>query len=225
MNKPKLVPVRQPRGAEGIVIVLHGGAARRGEMMVSPAQLSVLRMIPVARRIARTGGRRLAVYRVLNSYRGWDTRHTPVQDAHWALDRVAERYAGLPVCFVGHSLGGRAAILAAGRPEVRGVAALAAFVYPDDADRLGLRDLRFLFVHGLRDRIAPVQRARALAARLARRNQVGFVAVRNGKHAMLAEHRTFEKAAADFVSATLLGTTPSSPVAEAMAGPEVVEVG
>lgn len=207
MSKPKLVPVRQPRGAEGVVVVLHGGAARRGEMMVSPAQLSVLRMIPVARRIARTGRRRLAVYRLLNSYRGWDTRHTPVEDAHWALDQVAERYGDVPVCLVGHSLGGRAAILAAGRPTVRGVVALAAFVYPNDADRLALRDRRILFVHGLRDRIAPVQRARGLAARLARRNEVDFVDVPDGKHAMLAEHRTFEKAAADFVTATLLGTT------------------
>lgn len=225
MSTPRLVPVRQPRAAEAAVIVLHGGASRRGEMMVSPAQLSVLRMIPVARRIARAGDRRIAVYRLLNSYRGWDTRHTPVQDAHWALDRVAERYGDVPVCLVGHSLGGRAAVLAAGRPVVRGVVALAAFVYANDADRLGLRDRRILFVHGLRDRIAPVQRAQALAARLAGRNQVGFVAVRNGKHAMLAEHRTFERATVDFVRATLLGTTPGSPVAEAMHGSEVVEVG
>lgn len=225
-SKPRLLPVRQPREVEGIVIVLHGGAARRGEVMVSPAQLSVLRMIPVARRIARAGRRRIAVYRLLNSYRGWDTRHTPVEDAHWALDQVAERYgADVPVCLVGHSLGGRASILAATRPAVRGVVALAAFVYANDADRLLLRERRILFVHGLRDRIAPVQRARALAARLAARNQVGFVAVRNGKHAMLAEHRTFERAAADFVTATLLGTTPGSPVAEAMEGPEPVEVG
>ncbi len=34
---------------------------------------------------------RLAVFRLLNSRRGWDTRHTPVHDARWALDQVAER--------------------------------------------------------------------------------------------------------------------------------------
>lgn len=225
MSKPRLVGVREPDAPEGVVIVLHGGAARRGEMMVSPTQLSVLRMIPVARRIARTGRGRLAVYRLLNSYRGWDTRHTPVHDAAWAVDQVRQRYGDVPVSLVGHSLGGRASILASRLPAVRSVVALAAFVYASDADGLGLQHRRILFVHGLRDRIAPARRAQALAERLARHNQVGFIAVRNGKHAMLAGHRTFERAAADFVGATLLGTTPGSPVAEALRGSAVVEVG
>lgn len=178
--------------------------------MVSPTQLSVLRLVPLARRIARAGKGRLAVYRLLNSYRGWDTSHTPVQDVAWAIEQVVERHGpDVPVCLVGHSLGARAAILAADRPPVRGVVALAAFVYPNDADGLGLRDRQILFVHGLRDRIAPARRARQLAERLARHNRVGFLALPDGKHAMLAEHRRFGTAAADFVTATLLGTPPS----------------
>src|SRR4051812_42709123 len=101
--------------------------------MVSPTQLSVLRMIPIARRIARAGRGRLAVFRLLNSHRGWDATHTPVHDARWALDRVAEELgAHLPTCLVGHSLGGRAALLAAARPDVRSVVALAPWVYPTD---------------------------------------------------------------------------------------------
>lgn len=230
MSSAKLVAVREPATPEGVVLLVHGGASRRGRMMVSPAQLSVLRMIPVARRIARFGRGRLAVYRLLNSYRGWDTSHTPVHDIAWALDQVAERYGpDVPVCLVGHSLGGRASILASRLPSVRSVVALAAFVYAADADGLGLRDRQILFVHGLRDRIAPAQRARQLAERLARTNAVGFIAIRNGKHAMLAQHRTFERAAADFVGATLLGRTPPPPVADAMAGGmaggDVVQVG
>jgi len=73
----RLVPVRTPRDPEGVVIVLHGGASRGDRMMVSPAQLSVLRMVPVARRIARAGRSRLAVHRLLNSHRGWDSQTTP----------------------------------------------------------------------------------------------------------------------------------------------------
>ncbi|KRB76344.1 hypothetical protein ASE01_15210 [Nocardioides sp. Root190] len=225
MSTPRLVAVRAPESPEGIVLLVHGGASRRGRMMVSPTQLSVLRMIPIARRVARAGQGRLAVHRLLNSYRGWDTSHTPVHDIEWAVGQVLERYGpDVPICLVGHSLGGRASILAAGLPAVRSVVALAAFVYPTDADRLGLRDRQILFVHGLRDRIAPAQRAQQLAERLARSNRVGFIAIRNGKHAMLAEHREFGGAAVDFVGATLLDRTPSSPVAEAMAGKGVVHV-
>ena len=69
---------RDPRAARprGVVLVLHGGAGR-GSRRVSPAQLSVLRMVPVAGRIARAGTGRLAVYRLLNSHRGWDSRRRP----------------------------------------------------------------------------------------------------------------------------------------------------
>ncbi len=226
MSAARLVAVSEPGAPEGVVVVLHGGASRRGRMMVSPAQLSVVRMIPVARRVARAGKGRLAVYRLLNSYRGWDAGHTPVDDAAWAVAQVAERYGpDVPVRLVGHSLGGRAAILASGLPSVRSVVAMAAFVYAADADGLRADDRQILFVHGLRDRIAPAQRARQLAERLSRRHRVGFIAVREGKHAMLAEHRVFERAAADFVGATLLGTTPPPPVADVLGGQAVVEVG
>ncbi|MFL6171590.1 MAG: hypothetical protein ACJ716_01745 [Marmoricola sp.] len=54
MSEPRLVPVIEPRSPQGVVLVLHGGAGRGSRMMVSPAQLSVLRIIPVARRLART---------------------------------------------------------------------------------------------------------------------------------------------------------------------------
>src|SRR6478735_5171734 len=113
----RLIDVALPERPEGVVLVMHGGAARRGRVMVSPAQLSVLRMVPIARRVARAGRDRLAVFRLLNSSRGWDTRHTPVQDARWALGRIAERFGRtLPTSLVGHSLGGRAALLAAPQP-------------------------------------------------------------------------------------------------------------
>jgi pimeloyl-ACP methyl ester carboxylesterase len=121
---PRLIDVATRTDPTGVVLVLHGGANRRGSPMVSPTQLSVLRMVPIARRIARAGRGRLAVLRLLNSSRGWDTRHTPVDDVAWALDEL-ERHADTlpPVALVGHSLGGRAALLAAADPRV--VAAVA----------------------------------------------------------------------------------------------------
>lgn len=104
-SEPKLIPVTVPRRPVAVALVLHGGASRAGSPMVSPTQLSVLRMIPIARRIARLGADRLAVFRLLNSTRGWDARHTPADDARWALDRATEQLGErLPTCLVGHSL-------------------------------------------------------------------------------------------------------------------------
>lgn len=202
MAEPRLVPVAEPRDPDGVVLVLHGGASRPGNPMVQPTQLSVLRMVPVARRIARATRGRVAVYRLLNSHRGWDTRHTPVMDAAWALDRVAERLGGRPpTCLVGHSLGGRAALLAGDQADVVGVVALNPWVYATDT--ADLRGRRVLFVHGDADRIASPERARLVADRIARTTDVEWRTVPGGKHAMLRHGSVFEKAAADFVVATL----------------------
>ena len=186
------------------MVVLHGGASRRENMMVSPTQLSVLRMIPIARSIARAGHGRLAVFRLLNSRRGWDAHHTPVRDVEWALDQLATlEDPSLPVCLVGHSLGGRAALMAAGHPRVRGAAALAPWVLPGD-DPPGLDGGRLLIVHGDRDRIASPQRSAALAQRLRRQGHpVDYVTVPGGKHAMLSHHREFTRPAAQFAVETL----------------------
>jgi predicted esterase len=223
-NYARLVETTAPAYPAGVVIVLHGGAARRETMRVSPTQLSVVRMIPIAGRVARAGRGRLAVFRLLNSSRGWDGGHTPVDDVMWALSQVRARFGSdLPVALVGHSLGGRAAMLAGDQPGVRSVVALAPWVYPDD----GRRDLsgrRVLIVHGDRDRIASPSRSLAVAEDLARGTDVGYLRVCGGKHAMLAHHRIFDRAAADFVTATMLGDQVRGPVSHLLAGERLVEV-
>lgn len=183
---------------------MHGGASRSTNAMVSPTQLSVLRMIPIARHIARSASRQTAVFRLLNSRRGWDAHHTPVADALWALDEAGRRIGRrLPVCLVGHSLGGRAALLAAGHPDVRSVAALAAYVYENDiADSIA--GTKVLFVHGSRDRIASPVRANALARRLSRIADVQFILVEGGAHAMLRHHKRFTRLATDFALDSLI---------------------
>jgi dienelactone hydrolase len=203
--EPQLIETAVPQDPAGVVLLLHGGASRRREMMVSPTQLSVLRMIPIARRVARAGGGELAVYRLLNRVRGWDTHHTPVHDAQWALEEIARRLGGpRPTCLVGHSLGGRAALLAAGAAEVRSAVALAPYVYPSDGDR-DLTGRRLLIVHGAQDRIARPENAAAVARGLSRTATVSYVSVERGKHAMLRHHACFDGLAAGFAAATLLG--------------------
>lgn len=109
------------------------------------------------------------MYRLLNTYRGWDTEHTPVQDVRWA---------------------------------------------PQDTSAVRVADRRILFVHGLRDRIARPDLARRLAGVLGRRNDVGFIGISNGTHAMLRHRRTFDRCTGDFVRNTLLGEPVEGPVAE-----------
>ena len=219
----RLLQTALPRDPEGVVLVLHGGGSRRDRMRVSPAQLSVLRMVPVADRVARAGRRRLAVFRLLNSVRGWDTRHTPVDDVAWALDRVRDRLGPLPTSLVGHSLGGRAALLGGHLPGVRSVVALAPWVQPSDVRDLGGRDV--LVVHGTEDRVASPARALAVAEALrSSARHAGFVSVTGGRHAMLRHHRLFDGLAADFVTATLLGEPPRGVVAQVLDGRFLVEV-
>jgi alpha-beta hydrolase superfamily lysophospholipase len=187
-------------------------------MRVSPAQLSVLRMVPIARGIAGAGRGRLAVFRLLNSVRGWDTHHTPVHDVAWGLERLRERFGqDLPTCLVGHSLGGRAALLAGGQPGVRSVVALSPWVYPTEGRRdLGGRQV--LIVHGNEDRIASPARAVAVAKDLGRSAQVGYINVDGGRHSMVRHHQQFDRYAADFARATLLGDPVGGPVAQVLDG-------
>jgi dienelactone hydrolase len=205
--KPQLIPVAVPDRPQGLVVVLHGGARRGQKLMVSPTQLSVLRMIPIARRIARAGRHRLAVFRLLNSQRGWETTHTPVDDVRWALGQLAGRLGrAVPCCLVGHSLGGRAALLAAGSPEVRSAVALAPWVVPGTDRPRDVRDKPILIIHGTRDRVADPARSAELARRLHDGGgaQVDFRLIPGAAHAMLAHHDDFSQPTAAFAVDTLL---------------------
>ncbi len=202
---PRLIEVTSPRRPEAAVVVLHGGASRGSRMMVSPTQLSVVRMIPTARAVGRAGRGRVAVYRLLNSWRGWDGEHTPVSDARWAMAGIQDRLGDLPLGLVGHSLGGRAALLAGSAPGVAAVVALNPWVYPTDT--ADLRGRRVLVVHGSHDRIASPHRARLVAERLGRTADLEFVEIDGGKHAMLRHGREFDRRAARFVVDALLTWT------------------
>ena len=220
----KLIDVAVPAAPAGVVLVLHGGGSRRHTMMVSPAQLSVLRMIPIARRIARAGRGSLAVFRLLNSRRGWDASHTPVHDVQWALDQLAERFGERrPVSLVGHSLGGRAALLAADRPEVVSAVGLAPWVYPTDVPSR-LDGQRLLIVHGDQDRVASPARSAELARRLADRAPTAYVSVAGGTHAMVRRHSVFSGLASAFCTATLLGRSECPTIARIEAGDAWIEL-
>jgi pimeloyl-ACP methyl ester carboxylesterase len=162
-----------PRGTpRAAVVIAHGGQSRstaRDSNLRSPA----LRMLPFFLDLARSG-RRLGLassqlrYRMVGYNEG-----DPVADVEWALDRLAERY-GVPVCLLGHSMGARAALRAAGHPSVVSVVALAPWCPP--AEPVGQLEGRTIVIaHGERDRITDparslefARRAQPVASRLAR---------------------------------------------------------
>jgi hypothetical protein len=169
---PALVTVA-PRGpARGVALIAHGGRSKstaRDSNLRSPA----LRMFPFVADLARAGRRGgLAVaqlrYRVVG-YNDGD----PVRDLEWALDELSGRF-GAPVCLVGHSMGARAALRAAGHESVQAVAGLAAWCPPaEPVAQLAGRTV--MLVHGSRDRVTDPagslhlgRRARGTAARIAR---------------------------------------------------------
>ena len=215
-SRARLIATRLPEQPTAAAIVMHGGGSRRGNMMVSPTQLSVLRMIPIAKRLALVGRGRLAVFRLLNSTRGWDTKHTPVHDAHWALAEIRATIGhSVPVSLVGHSLGGRAALLAGTHADVSSVVALNPYLYPADG-HTDLSGKPVLIVHGTDDRIANPATAEVVATTLARSTPISLIRVRGGKHAMLRRHQLFDGLAAEFVAVTQLGAEPRGVLASAL---------
>ena len=223
--EPRLIAVSVPERPRGVVLVLHGGASRGEDKTVSPTQLSVLRMKPVARRIKLAARGDLAIFRLLNSRRGWDGAHTPLNDVEWALGRTRELVGEtLPTSLVGHSLGGRAALLAAGCPQVRSVVALAPWIGPSDTSA-GVDGRRILFIHGTRDQTADLERARDLADALGRGGaEVTFVEVLGGTHAMLAHRRSFDRLAAEYVALTLLGRAGGATMRRIEAGERRLQI-
>ena len=165
MTDPKLIFTRAPKNPDGIALVLHGGR-EVGQAPVRGNQLAVVRMIPIAHRIAAAARGRLAIVRVLDVVRGWNgSAASPVADAEWAVSRTLERFGDLPVSLVGHSMGGRAAMRAAGAPNVRSVVGLAPWLPPGEPTTQ-LRDKQVLIVHGSADRMTSPARSAAFARAL-----------------------------------------------------------
>lgn len=204
-SRARLVPTHVPDQPTAVVLVLHGGAARPRPERVRATQLSVLRMVPIASRIAARSTASTAVYRLLNSYRGWEPRQSPVDDVHWALDQISSRYgSGVPASLVGHSLGARSALLSGTHPNVVSVVALNAYLDNWQAD-VDLSGRSVVFAHGTRDRVASLNTAESVARRLAATTHVEFVHVHGGNHSMLTRREAFETLAAASVTSEPIG--------------------
>ncbi|WP_312871331.1 alpha/beta hydrolase [Streptomyces lonarensis] len=171
----------QPRGA---VLLLHGGRETGPE---APPfwNLPGQRMRPFARALRR-GLPDTVVAGVRYRHRGWNPpRADAARDAVAALDSLVAEFGDLPVVLVGHSMGGRAALWAAGHHAVRGVVGLAAWLPPEDPVEQ-VADRRIVMLHSDRDRMTD-PRGSWLAVARARRagGRACGVCIPGSDHAML----------------------------------------
>ena len=199
------VDVHPPRGAvTAVALVLPGGKAD-SFAPGDPSGLAALRMRPFATSLHRAGRERgLAVWTVRYRYRGWNgTDRSPVADTEWALEQVRRRHGGVPVVLVGHSMGGRTSLRAAGDRSVRGVCALAPWTEPGDpVDQLTGRSV--LIAHGTWDVVTSAVGSRRYAERAAAvTSPVGRCVVEGDIHAMLFRWRSWHAISTGFTLGTL----------------------
>lgn len=146
---PRLEAVGEtPARPPGAVLVLHGGRARSTESG-ERKRLTYARMLPFAHLLAPHG---LAVYMLRYRVRGWNApARDALVDARWAAGELARRHPGVPIVLLGHSMGGRAALGAAGAEGVTAVCALAPWLDGGDpVDQLAGRTV--LIAHGDHER-------------------------------------------------------------------------
>jgi len=201
-------------------LLLHGGAADSFRA-VSAFDPSVLRMIPFGRHVARGGGGRIALAKLRYSVRGWNgERQSPLADARWALDRVAEHFGAIPIGLVGHSMGGRVALRvsdyggvledtdgAAHSWGVRSVTALAPWL-PDGEPIPSFDDRPLLLAHGTADRVTDPAKTTELADRLAAAGaDVELVKYPGAHHSMLFPAKPWHEMVTRFMVRTLLRPT------------------
>ena len=188
---------------KGVVLVAHGGQASSTEPTFA-LQPAVLRMIPVAAGIRQAvRGSGALVRRPRFRVRGWNgAQACPVGDLNDVLDALATEFGSVPVVLVGHSMGARAAVRAAGHPAVSAVAGLAPWLPPGEpAAQLAGR--RVLLAHGTADSITSPAETWAFVEQARAVTKVTAVEVRDADHPMLRRARLWHAIAAEFARAAL----------------------
>jgi alpha-beta hydrolase superfamily lysophospholipase len=181
--------------------MLHGGRSA-GLEPTTPVQLSVLRMIPLkaaVQRAVRPAG--VEVRRPRFRLRGWNgAQASPVGDINEWLDEAAGRLRDLPVALIGHSMGARAAMRAAGHWRVRAVAGLAPWLPPGEPVAQ-LAGRQVLLVHGDQDHVTSASQTWAYAERARAVTAVTTAEIPGGDHAMLRHAARWHRIAAEFARA------------------------
>ena len=189
----------KPADATVVVLVMHGGAVD-GHALNRAWSHNVARLVPFAWALKRVPGP-IAVARLRFRVRGWNSNAMPVEDARWALAQLRTAYPGVPIALVGHSMGGRVAMVTGDEPDVRLVIGLAPWVEPGDP-RPG-PGRRTVLIHGDRDVICGLGRSRRAVEDMQKRGlDASLVRVTRGDHAMLVRPRLWTGLVTGIVEAT-----------------------
>ncbi|MFI2778335.1 alpha/beta hydrolase [Streptomyces sp. ALB3] len=206
----------------GVVLLLPDGET---DSRRRPSALRHAALLPFARALARSGGSDgLAVHVVRYRTRGWNDGADPAADAHWAADEVVRRYGDIPVCLVGHGMGGRAALRGAGHDAVNSVLAMAPWL-PEDAEPepepvKHLAGRRVMIVHGTNDARTNPELSYRLAERAKKANRATCRFEVHSDGNALRQHRSEVTAlASDFIRGSLFARSYARPVADAFAAP------
>lgn len=208
----------QPDPPAAAVLLLHGGRETGlGGPLPGPLNLPAVRMRPFARGLRAALPGDVLVRAVRYGHRGWNgDRADPLHDAVRALDGLRRTAGEVPVVLLGHSMGGRAALAAAGHPLVRGVVGLAPWCpQGEPVAQLAGRDV--VLVHGVRDRVTNPADSRALTGR-ARKDgaRTCLVTMDGGDHAMLRRAAAWHRLTTALVAGLLDRAPLPGPVAEAL---------
>jgi len=201
----------------GVVVVAHGGRSE-STAPTTAVQPAVLRMIPVAAAIGRAvRGREVVIRRPRFGVRGWNGgQASPVHDLNELLDGIRGEFGPVPVVLVGHSMGARAVLRAAGHPSVAAVAGLAPWLPPGEpVDQLAGRSI--LLAHGTVDLVTSPADTWAYAGRARALTAVAEIEVRGGEHTMLRRAALWHSLAAAFTGVALGLPPPGGPVGPALA--------
>jgi pimeloyl-ACP methyl ester carboxylesterase len=200
-----------------VVVVAHGGQSVSAEPTTA-YQLAVLRMIPLVATIRHAvRGRGVVVRRPRFEVRGWnDANASPVRDLSRILDDLRAEFGPVPVVLVGHSMGARAALRAAGHPSVAAAAGLAPWLPPGEP--VGqLTGRRILLAHGTADAVTSPADTWVYAERARALTSVTEIEVRTGEHTMLWRAPLWHGLAAAFTCLSLGLPAPSGAAAAAVA--------
>jgi dienelactone hydrolase len=200
-----------------VVVVAHGGQSVSTEPTTA-YQLAVLRMIPLVAAIRHAvRGRGVVVRRPRFEVRGWnDANASPVRDLTRILDDLRAEFGPVPLVLVGHSMGARAALRAAGHPSVAAAAGLAPWLPPGEP--VGqLTGRRILLAHGTADAVTSPADTWVYAERARALTSVTEIEVGTGEHTMLWRAPLWHGLAAAFTCLSLGLPAPSGAAAAAVA--------
>ncbi|MBW8172289.1 lysophospholipase [Ornithinimicrobium sp. Arc0846-15] len=203
----------EPPAPQAVALVLHGGR-KHDTGPTGPWQLAVARLRPFAWAIARSAGGQMAVVSLQYAKRGWNAEQArqqgrepdPVVDTRWALEVIRQRYPGVPITLVGHSMGGRVALRLADAEAVAAVVTVGAWVEKADEQHWGrVGGMPMLLIHSPQDRVTdPAGSAYAAIAFSQRGADARYQAINGDGHGMVRHPGQWHSAVAEYVVAQLI---------------------